>query len=331
MNIKKLSNYFFASLIALSLTTLNPKAEVVQNETNLNEIQTIEVEINSIENSELIKSSIINNIETIDINEIDLAKTTVNIDTIDTTVLGDHIVNASINIQSNPSSLTLINTSQSLQLNIKVVDTIAPVVKATQDNIVITKDSEFNPWDYLEYTYDNSAVYPDVTIESNVDTTTAGDYEIKIIAKDQSLNTTEVVVPVKVNNAYVDISNVEYNGDDIQYMLDLINEQRAANGLHAFELGDDLAQQAVAIRAQEALGNVSHTRPNGSHYKTVFDELGVSYSNHPLEILTYAGSSVQDKLNWWMNSSGHRSILMDANATKIAIANASGMWCALVY
>lgn len=331
MNLNKLARYFLVTLMALSITTLTPKAEVVKNETNLKEVQTIEVEINSIENVELIKASIINNIDTIDIKHIDLESTTIALDKIDTTVLGDHIVNATINIKSNPTSLSLIDSSQNFQINIKVVDTTAPVVKATQDSIIITKDSEFNPWDYLEYTYDNSGVYPEVSIESNVDTTVLGDYEIKIIAKDQSTNTTEVIVPVKVSTTTVDISNVVYTGDDIQYMLDLINEQRVANGLHALELGDDLAQQAVAIRAQEALSNVSHTRPDGSHYKTVFDELGVSYSNHPLEILTYAGSTIQDKLNWWLNSSGHRAILMDANSTKIAIANADGMWCALVY
>ncbi|MCI5774581.1 MAG: CAP domain-containing protein [Erysipelotrichaceae bacterium] len=330
MKLTKLAGYILVTLMTLSITTLTPKAEVVHHDTE-KMIQTIEVEVNSIENVDLIKTSILHNMDNIDINHVDINNTTLTVDKIDTSVVGDNIVNASINIKSNPSSLAVIENSQNMQINLKVVDTTAPVVQATSDNIVVTKDSEFNPWDYLEYTYDNSAVYPDVTITHNVDTATLGSYEMTITSKDQSANVTEVKVPVTVSPTSVDISNVVYTGDDIQYMLDLINEQRAANGLHALALGDDLAQQAAAIRAQESIGNTSHVRPDGSHYKTAFDELGVAYNNHPLEILTYAGSTVEDKLNWWLNSSGHRAILMDANAANIAIANAQGMWCALVY
>ena len=77
-------------------------------------------------------------------------------------------------------------------------------------------------------------------------------------------------------------------------MLNLINNARADAGLDPLSLGDENAQAAIGVRASEAAGYVSHKRPDGSHYKTAFDEYGVSYS-HPLEILTYAGSTVQDK------------------------------------
>lgn len=319
---------------ALILTTLLSAPTSVEAQVATN-VQTVEVQINSMDNAELIKTSIINTLalenKTIDINSIDINNTTLTLDKLDTTTLGDHLVNATINVKSLPNTLSVIDSSYCVKLNIRVVDNAAPVLELTQSHAVIKKDAEFNPWDYISFAFDNSHTYPEITLEHNVDVSTYGEYVVNYTAKDKSGNITNIDMPVTVSSNSYDLSNVTYNSDDIQYMLDLINEVRTSNGLNPYQLGDDLAQQAVAIRAQEAAGAISHTRPDGSHYKTAFDEIGVSYENHPLEILTYSGSTVEDKLNWWLNSSGHRSILMQPDYDYIALAYVGGLWCGIAY
>jgi len=60
-------------------------------------------------------------------------------------------------------------------------------------------------------------------------------------------------------------------------LVRLINREREANGLGVLGLEDTLSW-AAAIRAPEAMGNLTHTRPNGQPYYTVFDEVGFAYA-----------------------------------------------------
>lgn len=299
---------------------------------------TYEIEVNSIVNNDDIKNYIINYLNekntTIDIKEVDIKSSTLQIDKIDTSTLGDHIVNASLNLKALATSKTLIENTLCFKLNLKVIDTVSPIVKLSKTAVFLKLDEDFNPWDLLEYTFDNSHIYPEVSIVDNIDTSIEGEYHFLLSSIDDSNNETKVIVPVYVSDTNLDLSSVEFSGDNINYMLDLINAKRAERGLNPYELGDANAQLATAVRVYEVVTNnldISHRRPDGSHYKTAFDEYDVEYYNAPLEILTYSGTTIEDKLNWWMNSSGHSSILLQSDYTHIALASLNGMWCGIAY
>ena len=335
MNIRKIIITLILSFTCFTSFTLFSQ-EVKADETNTT--ITYEIEVNSIVNNEEIKNYIINylneNNTTIDINEVDIKNSNLIIDKIDTSTLGDHLVNASLSVIPLATSKTLIANTLCFKLNLKVIDSKSPVIKLSKDAVFLKIDEEFDPWTLLEYTYDNSNIYPTVNIINNTDTTIEGEYYFVVSSCDSSNNETKVTVPVYVSNTNLDLSEVEFSGDNINYMLELINLKRAENGLNPSELGDSNAQLATAVRVYEVVTNnldISHRRPDGSHYKTAFDEYDVEYYRAPLEILTYSGNTIEDKLNWWMNSSGHSSILLQSDYTHIALASLNGMWCGIAY
>lgn len=335
MNIRKIIITLILSFTCFTSFTLFSQ-EVKADETNTT--ITYEIEVNSIVNNEEIKNYIINylneNNTTIDINEVDIKNSNLIIDKIDTSTLGDHLVNASLSVIPLATSKTLIANTLCFKLNLKVIDSKSPVIKLSKNAVFLKIDEEFDPWTLLEYTYDNSDIYPTVNIINNTDTTIEGEYYFVVSSCDSSNNETKVTVPVYVSNTNLDLSEVEFSGDNINYMLELINLKRAENGLNPYELGDSNAQLATAVRVYEVVTNnldISHRRPDGSHYKTAFDEYDVEYYRAPLEILTYSGNTIEDKLNWWMNSSGHSSILLQSDYTHIALASLNGMWCGIAY
>lgn len=222
------------------------------------------------------------------------------------------------------------------KVKVEFVDTTAPTISLTRTTVNVTKNGTFNPDKYLSDITDNG-LSQDVRIEviSNIDCTELGSYEVTYKATDEFGNISEEVLTVSVVNKKVveAPAATAYSvsaSDDVMTMLALINQERAANGIHELVLGDDAGMLAAAIRAEEAAGYVSHTRPNGTSYKTALDECGVSYGTTG-EVLTYSGSTLYDKFNWWMNSSGHRSKLLSGSYSTIVIANYGGLWVAILY
>lgn len=60
-------------------------------------------------------------------------------------------------------------------------------------------------------------------------------------------------------------------------LVRLINREREAGGLNALGLEETLSW-AASIRAPEAMESLTHTRPDGQPYYTVFDEVGFTYA-----------------------------------------------------
>ncbi len=104
-------------------------------------------------------------------------------------------------------------------------------------------------------------------------------------------------------------------------VFDLVNEQRAANGLSALKYRDDV-QKAADIRAEEIITKFAHTRPNGTSCFTVLKETGVSYRAAG-ENIAYGQRSPQAVMNAWMNSSGHRANILSSNYTGMAVGYVS--------
>lgn len=86
-----------------------------------------------------------------------------------------------------------------------------------------------------------------------------------------------------------------------QEVFDLVNEERVANGLPKCAM-DDTAMEFAQIRAEEIVDKFSHTRPDG----TV-----MTYSHYNFaENIAMGQDTPKDVVNAWMNSSGHRAVIL---------------------
>ncbi|MCI6271416.1 MAG: hypothetical protein MR601_00530 [Erysipelotrichaceae bacterium] len=336
IQLKKIAIYCLLCIMFITISANKNIVNANEIEIEKNEISVI-VPINHADMPNLIKTQILNEIVKIDktiiLENVDFDKTSFFIeDHLDGTKVSNVKKKVLLNIVNKQDVQTLTTNSMSLDVNFEFIDTTIPELVLTQDKVDVALNDVFDPWVYVKYAYDNSKVYPTVAIINNVDVSTVGKYEVIFAASDESGNRYQTVLEVNVTKDAQRVSNVVYSGDDIQYMLDLINAERSNIGLEPLALADENGQLAVAIRANEAAGYLSHYRPDGSHYKTALIDQNVSFSNSPLEVLTYAGSSVESKFNWWMSSKNHRAILMsDGNYKTVAIGYSGSMWCAIVY
>lgn len=108
-------------------------------------------------------------------------------------------------------------------------------------------------------------------------------------------------------------------GSYAQQVVDLVNAQRAAQGLSALTMDAKLTEVAQA-KAQDMHDNgyFSHTSPT---YGSPFDMMrafGVSYRTAG-ENIAMGYSSAQAVMNGWMNSSGHRANILNSAYTRIGV------------
>ena len=269
------------------------------------------------------------------LSQVNIEQSRIRADHLDANKVGTQNVKIQIDIAAKQGSdFAAIPASFTQPVVVNITDSAAPEISLKATVVGIKKGDEFNAWDYLNYAYDNSQVYPTVTEADDVDPAKNGSYTVTFRAVDESGNHSETTMKVRVGSTEftsstkaIDLSTIQVDGDSIYSMLTLINAVREQNGLADFQMADDAGLTAAAIRAQEAAGYCSHTRPDGTYFATVLDQCGVTPGVYPMEILTYSGSSIQDKLNWWLNSSGHRAKLLSGAAT-IALGTYNGMMAA---
>ena len=92
---------------------------------------------------------------------------------------------------------------------------------------------------------------------------------------------------------------------------------------------NEIADIRVKEVAQKSPDKLSHTRPNGKSYDTVYDEVGfkkgiyvgenVGYTADKPE---YVGDFVKDAYKYWYKSKSHRQNMLDKNFQCIGI----GYW-----
>ena len=100
-------------------------------------------------------------------------------------------------------------------------------------------------------------------------------------------------------------------------IVELVNEARADAGLKPVTLRQDLTAVAQ-LRAKETVTLFSHTRPNGTSCFTALGEYGVNYRGAG-ENIAYGQRSPEEVMEGWMNSSGHRANILNANFTSIGV------------
>lgn len=340
MKLKKLVLAVAVCFLAL-YGNLSDTIQEVQAEASVSlqsSIYDVMVEVNSTDAFEqikaaLIKSNLLSN-EGLNPSIVDLEKSDFILEQIDTTKVGVQNINVLINIKPKADASRLpVKSTITTKIQLHVIDTQVPLVALTRSIAYVKINTEFNPWDYISYIFDNSNqdLYKSLEIQNNVDVTTIGEYPVVYVATDSTGNQTTAALTVNVSKN-VAITYDAASKESIEDMLTLINNFRAEYGLPALQLADSAGQTAIAIRAAEAEFDISHMRPDGSHYKTALSDQGVVWCHSPLEILTTAGYTIESKLNWWQNSPNHRAILLSGNGyDTIAIGYSGKMWAAIVY
>ncbi len=101
--------------------------------------------------------------------------------------------------------------------------------------------------------------------------------------------------------------------DACSAVLNMMNQQRAAQGLAALAWSDALTN-AAQVRANEIVDVFSHTRPNGSAFWTV--DSNVQYGENLAKLYQSADSVYQA----WMNSPTHAANIMDGGYKTVGIA-----------
>ena len=126
------------------------------------------------------------------------------------------------------------------------------------------------------------------------------------------------------NNTTTPSGNTTGMNSDEQEVFNLINQQRANNGLPALKM-DSEVQRVARIKAQDMVNNnyFSHTSPT---YGSPFDMLKsfkVSYRTAGENIA--GNSSNSGAVNAWMNSPGHRANILNSsfNYTGIGVVTGS--------
>jgi len=105
-------------------------------------------------------------------------------------------------------------------------------------------------------------------------------------------------------------------------MFELVNKEREKAGLALLErnsLLDDAAMiRAAEVRVVDFAGETPHTRPDGTSYRDLLDELGIN-GKRCGENITRAKANTQTAMDSWMNSEGHRKNILRENYGSIGI------------
>ena len=97
-------------------------------------------------------------------------------------------------------------------------------------------------------------------------------------------------------------------------VLDIVNRERAANGLSPLTMDKGLMQTAQ-LRATEISDVYSHTRPDGTSCGTAFP----SGQNAMGENIAMGQRTPEEVVNGWMNSEGHRANILNNTFTQIGV------------
>lgn len=106
---------------------------------------------------------------------------------------------------------------------------------------------------------------------------------------------------------------------DVYEAIRLINAERVKAGLSELKTDSDLVAMAT-VRAEEMLERFEHVRPDGSDWKTIFEEFGST-----LKPCNENGGKGTDRataaiqVNAWMNSSGHKANILNSSAKEIGV------------
>ena len=106
---------------------------------------------------------------------------------------------------------------------------------------------------------------------------------------------------------------------DVYEAIRLINEERVKAGLNELE-SDSTMMEMSAVRAQEKSVDFSHTRLDGSHWWTIFQDYGMDPGG-PGGENGGAGKDTADRQvsSWMKSTAGHKENILEKGITKIGV------------
>lgn len=142
----------------------------------------------------------------------------------------------------------------------------------------------------------------------------------------------EVILGYVWDGEWPELSYMELPGSDDDYQWDnndvyevarLTNEERKKAGLPELVI-DPVLMDVAQFRADEQPARYGHTRPDGSDWWTVFDELEIDLGgNYTCAENAASGQrTAKDVVDAWMNSKGHRENILRDTVTKIGVGYA---------
>lgn len=99
-------------------------------------------------------------------------------------------------------------------------------------------------------------------------------------------------------------------------VLSKVNQYRTANGLSALRY-DDALESTSSVRASEITSRFSHTRPDGSDWYTVNEDLMYG------ENLAEGYNSADEVVDAWMASPEHKANILRADFTTMSVSIAT--------
>ncbi|MDY4413304.1 MAG: CAP domain-containing protein [Ruminococcus sp.] len=125
------------------------------------------------------------------------------------------------------------------------------------------------------------------------------------------------VILMSLNPLITARADMSYS-DFAEQVAFLVNEERENQGLAPLEMSS-VMNESASVRADELTELFSHTRPDGTDCFTVFDEYNISYMDFAGENIHEGSSTPEDTMQSWLNSSGHRTNILDENARYIGV------------
>lgn len=127
----------------------------------------------------------------------------------------------------------------------------------------------------------------------------------------------------------VDNSQNQQTGSFAEAVLELVNKERAKNGLNALKLDSALSKVAEAHSKDMATRNFfSHTNPDGLNPFDRIKNAGISYKTAG-ENIAMGQKSAEQVVEAWMNSEGHRKNILNASFTKMGLGHVNNYWTQL--
>ena len=107
--------------------------------------------------------------------------------------------------------------------------------------------------------------------------------------------------------------------DKIFELVNIEREKAGASPLTRSSILDEAAMiRAAEIKTVDNLDGAPHTRPDGTGYRSLLEDMGIA-SNRCGENITRAKPTPQDAMNAWMDSEGHRRNILRENYGSIGI------------
>lgn len=200
-----------------------------------------------------------------------------------------------------PSSYKVEFTSQSVKMT--VGSTMALEYKALPDGIV----PEFEVIDEDIVSIDKNG---------NVTALKAGNAVIE--ARVGKGEWTWIYIFVQPTSAEKEAARQKFAEDVLYY----VNIERAKEGLAPLQLMDELSYLAqIRTDEQAAVREISHTRPDGTKWSTVFNEARTSipFKARAENLVQTAGYNAEGCVKTWMNSPKHRENILRANMTHMGV------------